>query len=91
MVKGYGLLVLFRSLGICFAGFWGFGALVRSRVDELVTHGPHGAERFSGAMGGEKVTPRIGRLHRIHGIHEIIGSDIGAEKITDKPEKVERA
>jgi len=88
MVKGYGLPALFGSLGICFAGFWGFGALVRSRVDELVTHGPHGAERFSRAMGGEKMTPRIGRLHRIH---EIIGSDIGAEKITDKPEKVERA
>jgi len=90
MVKGYGLPVLFGSLGICFAGFWGFGAWVRSRVDELVTHGPHGPERFSGAMGGEKMTPRIGRLHGIHGIHEIISSDIGAAKKADKPENVER-
>ncbi len=87
MVKGYGLPALFGSLGVCFAGFWGFGVGVRSRVDDLVRHGPHAPERFSGVIGGEKVTPRIGRLH---GIHEIIGSGIGAEKTKDKPEKVER-
>ena len=88
MVKGYGLPVLFGSLGICFAGFWGFGVGVRSRVDELVPHGPHAPERFSGAMSEqEKRAPHIGRSHRIY---EITGSNIGAEKIKDKPEKVER-
>ena len=65
----------------------GFGAWVRSRVDELAPHGPHAPERFSAAMDGqEKRAPHIGRSH---GIHEIIGSNIGAEKITDKPENVE--
>jgi len=87
MVKGYGLPALLGALGICFAGFWGFGVGVR--VDDLVRHGPHAPERFSGAMSEqEKRAPHIGRSHRIT---EITGSNITAEKMTDELEKVERS
>ena len=89
MVKGYGLPTLFGSLGVCFAGFWGFGVGVWSRVDDLVPHGRHAGERFSGAMSEqEKRAPHIGRSHRIT---EITGSNITAEKMTDELEKVERS
>ena len=32
-LRGYGDLVVVAFLGNCFAGFWGFGYLVRKRVE----------------------------------------------------------
>jgi len=85
VVQGYGPLLLIGFLGACFAGFWGFGAWVRLRVDELVVHGPYAPGRFFGDMAGQKEgIPQIGE---IHGIREIVGAGKGAEKVTDRDDK----
>jgi len=87
MIQGYGTLLLIGFLGACFAGFWGFGAWVRLRVDELATRGElREPIRFSDALRGRRT--RMTQTARLHGIREIVGESKGAEKITDESEGV---
>jgi len=86
MLQGLGMPVLFAYMGICFLGFWLFGAQVRLRVAGVGIHGIRAAKGFSRDV--EESGKGIPAIHSVHGIHEVVGSGKSVERAREESGEV---